>query len=425
MKLKKLITALLLVNGFLGFLTYGMQRNDRDAGTFRPISTRNMYGQRSLKYLLVYLIKRWDCFKSLTDEQIIEKLESLPKELTDPFRLISMLEAHYTDSEKQVILACIMDEIDQLDKTIKSTKDYVMSKIISLGHDEILSFVQKHIDARARITIVFSNLAIEGFVPESIRSIFSGVLMEHQLNEFAASIPLLWFAISKQSLSMVKFLVLLGADIHETAGLSIFEWAIYVKNAKIIRFLLEQGANPNIHSHVSYYFLFDSRPGNDLEIAQLLLKHGADVNGGNGHLLNQAVSRGNLALTDLLLSWPTIQVDALDINQDTPLLNAISHCRYHLIDETQAENSHYDDRIRTVEKIVSSLLDHGANIDTQDNDGETALMCATSRGEPTLVKLLLEYGADASITNNDGHNALSIAHMVDHKQIIALLDAQQ
>jgi ankyrin repeat protein len=45
------------------------------------------------------------------------------------------------------------------------------------------------------------------------------------------------------------------------------------------------------------------------------------------------------------------------------------------------------------------LLEAGADIDFQNNDGSTALLTAAFFGRPEIVKLLLEKGADKSIKN--------------------------
>ncbi|MFN8342971.1 MAG: ankyrin repeat domain-containing protein [Cyclobacteriaceae bacterium] len=50
-------------------------------------------------------------------------------------------------------------------------------------------------------------------------------------------------------------------------------------------------------------------------------------------------------------------------------------------------------------EIAQVLLDAGASIDFQNNDGSTALHSAAFFGRPEIVKLLLAKGADKSIKN--------------------------
>lgn len=52
------------------------------------------------------------------------------------------------------------------------------------------------------------------------------------------------------------------------------------------------------------------------------------------------------------------------------------------------------------------LLDAGADINFQNNDGSTALISAAFFGRPEIVQLLLEKGADKTIKNKYGTTAL-------------------
>jgi ankyrin repeat protein len=46
--------------------------------------------------------------------------------------------------------------------------------------------------------------------------------------------------------------------------------------------------------------------------------------------------------------------------------------------------------------VVKLLLEHKADVNAKDRDGETALHGAASRGHEALVKLLLEHKADVN-----------------------------
>jgi ankyrin repeat protein len=59
--------------------------------------------------------------------------------------------------------------------------------------------------------------------------------------------------------------------------------------------------------------------------------------------------------------------------------------------------------------IASILLKKGAYIDMQDNDGYTALMRASMIGQEKMVKLLLKKRANPDIRNNDGVTAHDLA----------------
>ena len=55
------------------------------------------------------------------------------------------------------------------------------------------------------------------------------------------------------------------------------------------------------------------------------------------------------------------------------------------------------------------MLKKQVNPNVQDEDGDTALMVASSNGHYEVVKLLLECKADPTIVSNKGHTALSLA----------------
>lgn len=57
-------------------------------------------------------------------------------------------------------------------------------------------------------------------------------------------------------------------------------------------------------------------------------------------------------------------------------------------------------------EAVNLLLDAGADINFQNNDGSTALISAAFFGRPEIVQLLLEKNADKTIKNKYGTTAL-------------------
>jgi fucose 4-O-acetylase-like acetyltransferase len=57
-------------------------------------------------------------------------------------------------------------------------------------------------------------------------------------------------------------------------------------------------------------------------------------------------------------------------------------------------------------EIAQALIEAGADLDLQNNEGSTALHIATFFCRPEIVKALLEHSSDASIKNNAGSTAL-------------------
>jgi len=75
-------------------------------------------------------------------------------------------------------------------------------------------------------------------------------------------------------------------------------------------------------------------------------------------------------------------------------------------------------------EAVRRLLDGGADPNSRDCDGWTALHMAAGRGETEVVRLLLAYGADVSARNKQGDTPLHVAIMLGHADAArALLEA--
>lgn len=64
------------------------------------------------------------------------------------------------------------------------------------------------------------------------------------------------------------------------------------------------------------------------------------------------------------------------------------------------------------QEMVRALLESGADVNVQDDEGSTALMCASEHGRAEIVKLLLEQpGCDISIIDNVRH--LKCSYLAD------------
>jgi len=155
-----------------------------------------------------------------------------------------------------------------------------------------------------------------------------------------------------------------------------------------------------------------------LQIAKLLLQHGANINGTQigenpslipSHTLTDAplycaVMNGHLELVEFLLQQPNINVNIVNSFKETPLYAA---CMYGSIDAA----------------IIERLLQkEDCNVDPVNRFGETPLFAACRRGYIWLVRLLLKYGANINqVKQNDGMTPLYIAVLHEHDTIVKLL----
>jgi hypothetical protein len=77
-------------------------------------------------------------------------------------------------------------------------------------------------------------------------------------------------------------------------------------------------------------------------------------------------------------------------------------------------------------KFISTLLlKAGADINSKNESGETALHCAARKGYAEIVALLISYGADEFLKDNKGHNPLKVAKKYKQKDCIKLLKSKK
>lgn len=137
-----------------------------------------------------------------------------------------------------------------------------------------------------------------------------------------------------------------------------------------------------------------------MDIILRLLPHLSDINEAskayeNGKaLLHYAVMCNNVDLVKALLengADPNVQIEG---NQKRPL---------HLLGNGD------DDKVN---KIITMLIDYGADIDAQDCGGNTPLhycYCATKAHK---FRLLIEYGASTTIMNKEGHTPKTLLYHI-------------
>ncbi len=75
--------------------------------------------------------------------------------------------------------------------------------------------------------------------------------------------------------------------------------------------------------------------------------------------------------------------------------------------------------------IVQLLLNRGADVNIKNDYGNTALILASYNGHIAIVEYLLRAQADHTIVNNDGENAFDVALNNNHTEIVRLLSRGQ
>jgi len=175
--------------------------------------------------------------------------------------------------------------------------------------------------------------------------------------------------------------------------------------------LEEEGLNPNearLQDGLTPLHVAVGK-GND-DIVALLLDHGADpslTQGQGGTALHMAVDAGHVPIVRRLLKHEGVDVNARNRWGRTPLMDVLVSTQ--IVDEA------------TRTEILNLLLDAGADVNVQSNDGSTALHAAAWTNRREAVEILLARGAATDKRQTSGAHPLHLAAQGGHLGIVELL----
>ena len=226
-----------------------------------------------------------------------------------------------------------------------------------------------------------------------------------------------------------------GADVkgHDESGNTLLHLAALTGDLELARISLERIADTiNSQNDDGLTALLLALERENLDVAQLLLDHNADVNvrdkRGNTPL-HVAVSTGNghLDICRILLNR-NAEVNSRNHHGSTPLLLASEHGAPELVELFLDHNAdpHARDgdgdtllhcaaiagRIEVVQLLLERNADLNADVNSQNNEGSTPLHLASAgygEGNPGIVRLLLDHGADSQARNLSGETAFEVA----------------
>ncbi len=204
----------------------------------------------------------------------------------------------------------------------------------------------------------------------------------------------------------VKLLLADGKDPNQSdaaGGRTALHWAVRNGNIEIVDILLKGGADINKGDQAGKTALSHAAESGKVDLTRKLIESGADVNkrdlvGGNSVLW--AAGLGN-AETLAIVVEAGGNVDVKDINGLTPL-------------QWAAQTGKTDS--------MKILIDGGANVNATDGlNGESVLMRAARSGKVESINLLLENGADTGIKTKLGGNALHISSEFGNVETVKIL----
>lgn len=133
---------------------------------------------------------------------------------------------------------------------------------------------------------------------------------------------------------------------------------------------------------------------------------------------------------EVLISWPKTDINQLNPKGESALMMAALKDQKDLADKLIKKGAdvnktgwtplHYAATHGHL-AIIRLLLENSAYIDAESPNGTTPLMMAAMYGTPEAVKLLLEEGADPQLKNQQGLTALQFAERADRSDAIKAL----
>ena len=191
-----------------------------------------------------------------------------------------------------------------------------------------------------------------------------------------------------------------------------------------IRFFIERGADVDAVDDDHSTLLHKASSTGNVNVAQLLLEHGVNINvrNGEGHTPMHRGLMGSAAahsfdMTQLLLEHGA-DLNALDDTQSTPLHVALQYvsveparlllkhgARVDALDNDHSTPLHVASRSGNAE-AAALLLEHGADVHALDGKHSTPLHFASESGSAEAARLLLEHGADVHALDNNNSTPL-------------------
>ncbi|XP_021431458.2 poly [ADP-ribose] polymerase tankyrase-2 isoform X1 [Oncorhynchus mykiss] len=235
----------------------------------------------------------------------------------------------------------------------------------------------------------------------------------------------LHFAAGYNRVSVVEYLLLHGADVHakDKGGLFPLHNACSYGHYEVAELLVIHGALVNIADLWKFTPLHEAAAKGKYAICKLLLQHGADPTKKNrdgstpldlvkdGDTDMQDLLRGDAALLDAAKKGCLARVEKLCSPDNVNCRDA--HGRHSTLLHLAAGYNNLE--------VAEYLLQHGAEVNSQDKGGLIPLHNAASYGHVDVAALLIKYDACVNATDKWAFTPLHEAAQKGRTQLCALL----
>ena len=267
------------------------------------------------------------------------------------------------------------------------------------------------------------------------------------LLKYGASLRLALHSVGKSPgcIPFIKVLLDAGADIEELwNGMTPLTWAALHKNVKVVQALLDAGANVNGAGHPALFAAIQPRKDHHVyapttvATMKALCDAGADMKTLNHHnhsLLSYALTMSGND-TKRFRTWDTVPAVL------KALCRAGCDVNFHhhgiLFSDAEEEGNtplHMASSARTRvgcgdpskvrAECLEILISYGADVNSQNDQGQTPLHSAVSQSELACAQVLLKHGSRMDVKDVDGRTPLMLAQSMSdettNSEMVALL----
>ena len=204
---------------------------------------------------------------------------------------------------------------------------------------------------------------------------------------------------------MVQFLLKNGADVNcrQDDLRTPLHLAAYYGELKVAQILVEHKADvcpQDKEGMAPMHLLLENRLRDDddiVDLARLLLEHGTDVN-----MRSTNKFKWTLLQEEAFMGRPKIARVLLDHGANPNAENGDGETALHLVSRRKNDSKEHGF------SIARLLLEHGVNVHARHKYQGTALHSAAFCGNPNITQLLLDHGANPNAENGDGETALHV-----------------